>query len=306
MAVIYDEAALHDGSIRGGVCSFGVFDGVHRGHRFIIERALDEARRTGSPCLVLTFDRDPDELFARDRLKKIMSNEHRLRTLADLPVDGVVAIPFSLEFASQLPRAFLDSTFGDCPPRSLHVGEDFRFGRKAAGDIKVLADWGSENGVDVRGHELHTHENQPITSTRIRALLAAGKVEAANELLCAPYCVEALVQRGRGEGRDFGFRTANLCVDDLHRCLGDGVYAAYAHVEGKRYKAAVSNGVSPTFSDESQANVEAHILDFEGDLYGKEIALEFISWLRPMMTFPSVDELIRTVMGNIEWVRANL
>ena len=160
--------------------------------------------------------------------------------------------------------------------------------------------------MQVIGHDLLQIEGAPVSSTRIRALLADGKVEQANDLLGRRYSVSGTVRKGRGDGRDFGFRTANLHLAQQLRCLADGVYAAYAAIGGKRYKAAVGNGIAPTFADESQANVEVHILDFEGDLYGRIIEVEFVAWLRPMMTFPSVDELIQTVLGNINWVRQNL
>lgn len=294
------------GLLQGCACSFGVFDGVHEGHRFIIGRAAEAARELGASCVVITFDRDPDELFHADRLKKLMSNEERLSVLASLDVDAVAVLPFTREFAAQTPSGFLAATFGDAVPASLHVGKDFRFGAKASGGIADLAAWGSSRGMRAFGHELLLEDGTPVTSTRIRKLLSEGKVEAAADLLLRPYSVSGTVQAGRGEGREFGFRTANLQVPDMFKCLGDGVYAAYAWVDGARYKAAVSCGVAPTFADEAKANVEAHILDFEGDLYGKTIKLEFMNWLRPMMTFPNVEKLVATVTSNINWVRENL
>lgn len=301
---------VRDGSaadlLRGCACSFGVFDGVHRGHRFIIGCAAEAARKAGSKCVVITFDTDPDEMFRAGKLKKIMSNEDRLNALAALDVDAVVVLPFTREFAAQPPMEFLATTFGDNVPASLHVGSDFHFGSKAAGGVADLVEWGSARGMQAFGHELLLDDGTPVTSTRIRGLLAEGKVEEAAELLQRPYSVSGVVQAGRGEGRDFGFRTANLHVPDMFKCLGDGVYAAYVWVEGARYKAAVSNGVAPTFAEETKANVEVHILDFEGDLYGKTIKVEFVNWLRPMMTFPNVDELVATVTSNINWVRENL
>lgn len=294
------------GLLRGCACSFGVFDGVHEGHRFIIGRAAEAARGADARCVVITFDIDPDEMFRADKLKKLMSNEERVAALAALDVDAVAVLPFTREFAAQPPMEFLTATFGDNVPASLHVGSDFHFGSKAAGGVADLMEWGSVRGMRAFGHELLLEDGTPVTSTRIRGLLSEGKVEEAAELLCRPYSVCGTVQPGRGEGRDFGFRTANLHVPDMFKCLGDGVYAAYAWVDGVRYKAAVSNGVAPTFADEAKANVEAHILDFEGDLYGKTIRIEFMNWLRPMMTFPNVDELIATVTSNINWVRENL
>ena len=297
--------AVELGLIDGSACSFGVFDGVHRGHRYIIDFARRAAGERGCKSIVLTFDIDPDEMFRADSLKKLMSNEDRIAELAKLDVDAVVVLPFSREFAAQDPQAFLETTFAGNVPSSLHVGHDFRFGSKASGNVAVLAEWGSARGMEVFGHDLLIADGAPVTATRIRGLLGEGKVEEACLLLGHPYAVYGNVEAGRGEGRDFGFKTANIHVPDMMKVLGDGVYAAYATVDGMRYKAAVSVGVAPTFEN-AKANTEAHILDFDGDIYGTTIKLEFTNWLRPMMTFPSIDELIKTVMGNIDWVRQNL
>lgn len=307
MAKVFSaDEARSRGLLAGAACSFGVFDGVHRGHTYVIERALEDARASKVRCVILTFSIDPDELFRGDKLLKLMSNDARIEALARFDVDAVVVFPFTREFASQDPEAFLSSAFEGGAPSSLHVGRDFRFGSKASGGMAELEQWGSRMGMSVFGYDLFEEGGEPITSTRIRALLSAGKIEEANALLGHRYAVCAEVQKGRGEGGDFGFKTANLHVPASLHVLGEGVYAAYAYVDGVRYKAAVSNGVSPTFAEGARANVECHILDFEGVLYGRSITVEFAHWLRPMMAFPSIDELVSTVMGNISWVRENL
>ena len=309
MAAIYNVGTGFDYALfSGACCAFGVFDGVHRGHRFIIDEAVRDARLRGTRAVVVTFDRDPDELFASDKLKKLMTNESRVRALAALDgVDAVVKLPFTREFAALEPRTFLDATLGDGhAPASLHVGSDFRFGARAAGDARALARWGKDHGMNVVAHELFVVEGAAVTSTRIRGLLAKGKIEQANDLLGHLFEVAGEVQSGRGEGADMGFATANVHVPDALRVLAEGVYAAYALIDGVRYKAAVSVGISPTFADRASANMEVHVLDFEGDLYGTSINVQFAHWLRPMIAFSSTDELISTVMGNIQWVRENL
>ena len=306
MAQIFKASeAFDEGILHGSACAFGVFDGVHRGHRFIIDFARKAAEESGRKSVVLTFDIDPDELFRANSLKKLMSNEDRILELSRLDVDAVVVFPFSVEFAAQDPESFLESSFGGNVPASLHVGFDFRFGKKASGGLDQLVEWGAERGMTAHGHDLLELDGAPVTATRIRGLLSEGKIEEANKLLGHNYAVVGMVEAGRGEGRDFGFKTANLHVPEMMKVLGDGVYAAYAYVDGTRYKAAVSVGVAPTFEN-AQANVEVHILDFDGDIYGNSIKVEFTNWLRPMMTFPSIDELIKTVMSNIDWVRQNL
>ena len=293
--------------LQSSVCCFGVFDGVHVGHRFLIRQTIDSALQHGVKSAVITFDIDPDELFKRKGFVKLMSNEKRIEALADSGVDLVVVLPFSREFAAQSPIEFLNSTFNSGVPVELHVGSNFRFGCKAAGTVSDLTAWGANHGMSVVGHDLETALGTVVSATRIRTLLEDGSnIGQANELLGRPYRMSGRVEQGRKEGRDMGFRTANVFVPINLRALAPGVFGAYAFVEGHRYKAAVSVGVSPMFADETQAYCEAHLLDFEGDIYGDVVDIDFIEWLRPMMKFSSVEELISTVMGNIDWVRNNL
>lgn len=304
--VFIDEGDRACAALAGSSCAFGVFDGVHVGHRSLLDAAVAEARSRARCAVALTFDIDPDELFHPDRLRKLMSNEARLAVLAETGVDCVVVLRFTREFGAHGPEAFLDETFGPSVPASIHVGRDFRFGARAAGTLADLAAWGERAGMDVVGHELKTADGDPITATRIRLLLAACRLDEARELLGRPYRLSNTVQSGRGEGRDMGFCTANLIVEPALQTLGEGVYAAWAEVDGARYKAAVSVGVSPMFAGRTEAFCEVHLLDFEGDLYGRRIDVDFEELLRPMMAFDSVDELIATVTADIERVRRDL
>lgn len=307
MAQVYrvDESFDHT-FFAGTSCAFGVFDGVHRGHRYLIECARRTAYESQGRSVALTFDIDPDEVFHPQRLKKLMTNEERIDMLASTGVDDVVVLPFTHDFAASSPQEFLDRTFGGAAPAFLHVGNDFRFGAKAAGTVADLEHWGSADGTEVQAHDLAQVDGSPITATRIRLLLEQGDIKEANRLLGRPYFMSGIVQPGRGEGAEMGFRTANLVVPDQLRAIGDGVYAAWADFNGHRFKAAVNVGVAATFADRSTATCEVHLLDFHGDLYGKQIRVEFLHWLRPMRKFDSVDDLIATVKSNIEWVRENL
>ena len=288
----------------GASVCFGVFDGVHVGHQFLIEQCAATAMDSG-PSVILTFDRDPDELFHAERLKKLMGNEQRIAALSRCDVDAVVVLPFTRRFADLAPHEFLDSVFAGAGIAHLHVGCDLRFGCRASGTVDDLASWMLAHHVQLHAHELLARDGLPVDSTRIRQELALGHVEKANELLGHFYAFIGEVRPGCGRGTDMGFATANLHIEPMLRVLGDGVYAAYVMVGDTRYKAAVSVGVPPTF-DDVIANSEVHILDYSGDLVGCTIEVLFTHWLRPMMKFPSVDELIETVMGNIEWVRENL
>ena len=290
----------------GSSCAFGVFDGLHKGHRYLLDSAIASARDNGARSIAITFDIDPDEVFHPDRLKKLMRNADRLEALAASGVDDVAVLPFTPEFYSRNPEEFLRATFPNGAPAHMHVGEDFRFGARAAGTVDTLQAWGDRVGCEVYAHKLVSADGKPITATRIRLLLLDCKVDEATRLLGHPYALRETVQKGRGDGADFGFATANLQVKPHDRVLGEGVYAAYAIVGDTRYKAAVSVGVSPTFKAQSTANMEAHIIDFSDDLVDQPITLEFVAYLRPMIKFETTEELIATVKSNIDWVRNNL
>lgn len=307
MAVTYELPAGSDQELfEDAAVALGVFDGVHRGHQALIEGMVRTARATGGRAVVLTFDRDPDERFGGPGFKKLMGDDARIRALDALGADEVVVAPFTDRLASLDPAAFLERAFGNRIVGSVHVGQGFRFGRGAVGNASDLRLWADRSGADVLVYDLEQEGGEPISSTRIRALLAEGDVAGAAALLGRPYELEGVVQRGRGEGADFGIRTANLSVLDGLLAVADGVYAGYALVDGERYKAAVNVGIPPTFQGEATDNVEAHLLGFDGDLYGKPIAVQLVERLRPMRAFGSTDELVATITSDIERVRAHL
>ena len=290
----------------GSSCAFGVFDGLHTGHQYLIGCAVQTNDVPDAHSIVITFDIDPDEVFHPNRLKKLSRNADRIDALVHAGADDVVVLPFTPAFFGQPPEDFLANTFPQGAPAHLHIGEDFKFGAKAAGNVQTLRAWGERVGCQIHAHHLVSADGVPITATRIRKLLLDCKIKEANRLLGRPYSIRETVHKGRGDGTDFGFATANLQIIEHDRVLGEGVYAAYATIDGTRFKAAVSVGVSPTFEETSTANMEVHILDFSGDLVNKPITVEFIEFLRPMIKFDSTEELIATVMGNIQWVRENL
>lgn len=167
----------------GSACAFGVFDGVHMGHRFLIGQAREATRSRRSNSVVLTFSIDPDELFAADRLMKLMTNEERIAALSATGADVVAVLPFDRRFAALEPEVFLEWTFGKYPPGSIHVGEGFRFGCKGSGTVKTLERWGVGRGMGVRCHDLLEAGGLPVSSTRIRGLIAQGALEEAESLL---------------------------------------------------------------------------------------------------------------------------
>ncbi|WP_251197988.1 riboflavin biosynthesis protein RibF [Anaerotardibacter muris] len=307
MARIYNIDDSFDYSIfENASCAFGVFDGVHRGHRYLLECAMRTAQEDGGRSIALTFDIDPDELFHAERLKKLMSNEQRIEMLARSGVDAVVVLRFTPEFAALSPLEFLQQTFKGSVPAHLHVGLDFHFGARAAGSVADLGEWAATNTCHIDAHNLQSEEGLPITATRIRNYLAEHELAEAERLLGRPYSITDEVQPGRGEGMDMGFSTANLIVPANRQTLSEGVYGGYAYVNGIKYRAAIAVGVSPVFEDKTKATMEVHILDFNQDIYGDQITAEFVEYIRPMIKFDSVDELIKTILSNIDHVRNTL
>jgi riboflavin kinase/FMN adenylyltransferase len=286
------------------VCTFGVFDGFHRGHQFLIEQACAEAQRRGTAHIVVTFDRDPDEFFLpQERWRKLLTNAERLAYLATAPVDAVLVLPFDEVLAMREPADFLDHVFGSCcTPRAIFVGEDFRFGHRAIGTVDDLHTWGAGVGCDVSPQALLADDDTPVTATRVRNALQAAQLEEANHLLTRPYYVRAHVVPGRRVGHELGFPTANIVIEDSLVRPADGVYAGYVFLDDLPCKAAISIGVPATFMG-VEATIEAHLIDFEGALYGREVKVAFIEYLRPMYAFSSVEELVQTVQSNIAYVR---
>ncbi|MGN0077223.1 MAG: hypothetical protein ACI36V_00360 [Coriobacteriales bacterium] len=180
--VIFLDEQSDRSFFRGCSCAFGVFDGVHLGHRYLIDCARDTAAEDGGLSVVLTFSIDPDELFAADKLMKLMGNEERIGALAQTGADVVAVLPFDRAFASLAPLEFLEWTFGDCVPRHLHVGEGFRFGCRAKGTPAELRSWGEPSGMSVDVHRLLSRGGKPVSSTRIRELIASGRREEGEQL----------------------------------------------------------------------------------------------------------------------------
>ena len=287
----------------------GVFDGMHIGHRAIFAQAREQARELGVPLVAVTFERDPDEIFRADdsSFGKLLSNEDRLAMVAEQAEGGVLALPASPELFSMLPMDFLDFLGSVAHPRAIFTGSDFRFGCKASGTVDDLGRWALTQDCAYVACELIEEDGEVISATRIRNELREGAVAQAKRLLAGrQHDIVGTIVHGRGAGDGFGFATANLDLANCETMLPrEGVYGAYGIVDGVRYAAAVNVGVARSFA-EATAPVEAHLLDFDGDLYGKEIRIEFEEWLRGPRVFETKEELIETVMGNITWVREHL
>ena len=302
--VVWHEGITPLGDI---VATMGVFDGVHQGHQYLISHALADAEALNVPAWVITFDRDPEEVLRVGNYHhKLLSNTDRLRLLARTGVDGVLAIPFNEAFAHLTYDEFCETFIRPTASvRSLHVGVGFRYGTKTQGTTETLGAWMSLQGGKVTAHELFDEGGSSVSATRIRGLLANCEVEEANRLLTRPFFLKGAVVEGRGVGKELGIPTANLKPEFPAVTLGDGVYGGYVFVAATRYRAAISIGLASTFGVKT-STIEPHLLDFDGDLYGQEITISFLRYLRPMTTFASTDVLKGAIKDDIAWIRTNL
>jgi len=290
------------------VVTIGEFDGVHRGHQRIVRHAMTAAAELGLPVVVITFDPHPDEVVRPGSHPPLLGTAtRRSQLLAGLGVDAVCVLPFTLEFSRLGPDEFVRAVLVD----QLHaarvvVGENFRFGHKAAGDVALLGEMGEKYDFTALGVPLLTENGVTISSTGIRAKLASGDVVGAAHDLGRPHRVEGVVVRGQQRGRSLGFPTANLQTLPHTAIPADGVYAGWlasldsAGLETERWPAAISVGTNPTF-DGRERTVEAYALDRDDlDLYGTQVAVDFVARLRATLKFSSVADLIEQMHVDVE------
>ncbi len=277
--------SLPDAEPRPRHVAIGTFDGVHRGHQAVIDDA----------DTVLTFDPHPLEILHPAALPKlIMPFGVKRDVIEGLGVRELVVIPFDREFASRSAEEFVeDVLIARLGAEKVSVGENFRFGAKAQGDPAMLA---ARPEFETRVVPLVEVDGETVSSTRIRALIAAGDMEGARHCLGAPFMVEGEVVGGDQRGRELGFPTANIVPDDRLAIPGHGVYAAFAN----GVPAAVNVGVRPTFESGRGVLIEAYLIDFEGDLYGADLRVAFVARLRGEKRFAGVEELISQMRVDVE------
>jgi riboflavin kinase/FMN adenylyltransferase len=276
-----DVTWLPDARPRARDLAVGEFDGVHIGHREVI-RGADT---------VLTFEPHPRAVVAPASAPKLLTTlEIKADLVAALGVRELVVIPFDGSFAAQSPEAFIEHELVErLGARRVSVGEDFRFGHRARGDAALLQ---AQNAFDTRVSRMVELDGSVVSSTHIRGLIGAGEVEAAARFLGAPFQMRGTVVHGDKRGRTLGYPTANLVPDPRLVVPDHGVYACRARVDGVERLAAVNVGVRPTFQTGRGLLVEAFLLDFEGDLYGQTLALEFVGRLRGEQRFDTVGALV--------------
>ena len=311
--------AATPGDLGRTVVTIGMYDGVHRGHQALIGAAVERARALRRPCLLLTFDPHPAEVIRPGSHPAILTSlDRKAELVAELGVDAMCVLPFTQEFMRLSPETFTHTVLVEhLHAAQVVVGENFTYGHKAAGNVGTLTSEGRRFGFTVEGIPLANvgvddGEDVTISSTYIRACVAAGDMESAEHALGQPHRVDSIVVRGDRRGKALGYPTANVEAPPFTAIPADGVYAGHlimrdsrSGASGERFPAAISVGTNPTFQG-SRRTVEAFVLDFDGDLYGDYVGVEFAHRLRPMAAFVGPEQLAEAIARDVEQTRTLL
>jgi riboflavin kinase / FMN adenylyltransferase len=304
MEILSGLESLPDPGLRSPIVTWGVFDGVHRGHRKVIEQVLTWARADGVSSAVVTFDRHPEEVLRGRKVPLVSPLGERLRLIGALGVDFCLVLNFTLEFSKTPAEEFIRGIVaGRMGAKGIVLGHDSRFGRDRAGDLEFLTRLGRDVGLEVRHSDPEIFQGRPVSSSLIREAVFAGKLEDATFLLGRPPSVIGTVVRGARRGSTLGFPTANL---ELHHAVRPppGVYAAEVPLEGKTYRGVANIGTRPTFQQNGAETIEVHLLDYSGgDLYGRVAEVRFLARIRDEKKFDGPEALKRQIAVDIDVAR---
>jgi riboflavin kinase/FMN adenylyltransferase len=305
MNVIHSATGLQPGSKK--VClAIGFFDGVHLGHQQIIRQTVADARQHDGSALVLTFDQHPNTVVAPDRVPPLIySLPQKLRAIESLGSDALLLLRFDHAFSEQTGEVFVRQLARDLGRiQSVCVGADFVFGHRRSGNVALLKKLGGELNFMVHGIAAVSLDGQVVSSTRIREAIRAGDLDAAGQMLGRAYSLAARVVKGDQLGTKLGFPTANLDVAGLV-LPPNGVYASQALVQGKKHRAVLNIGHRPTVQNPTpRIQVEVHLLDFNGQLYGNEVEVTFAARLRAEQKFDSLETLKAQIEEDIRRARS--
>jgi riboflavin kinase/FMN adenylyltransferase len=292
---------------RGAAVTIGTFDGLHVGHRALITRTLEIAAARGLTSAVVTWDRHPFATLRPQQVPPLLTTQQRRAELIEeMGVEALGVVAFDAELSSWPPERFATEVISKgLGARAVVSGESWRFGHGAAGDVKMLRRLGDELGFDVEVIDLSVASGEAVSSSRIRTAVASGDMDTSTALLGRPFDMDGVVVRGAGRGAGLGYPTANLAVDPALVVPARGAYAGRARTRGAWYPAAISVGVAPTFAGEAQpVTIEAYLLDFDGDLYGTTLRVEFWRHLHGDIAFATVAELIAQIDADVTATRA--
>ncbi len=286
-------------SITASVVTLGNFDGLHLGHRRILRKVVARSRELGLPSVLYTFDPHPLKVIRPDKSPPLITTRAgKAALIEEARIEYLVFARFTADFASKHPRTFAEEVLaGELSAREVIVGHDYAFGREKRGTIAHLKELGTELGFGVSVVDAYRKGGSVVSSSRIRGLIAKGALREAAGLLGRDFTLSGKVIRGSDIGAKIGFPTAN--IETANELIpATGVYAVYVTIDGTMHRGVANIGISPTFEDK-QFTIEAHILDFKGDLYGRTITLSFIRRLRGERKFSSVEALVERIREDV-------
>ncbi|RYE25725.1 MAG: bifunctional riboflavin kinase/FAD synthetase [Sphingobacteriales bacterium] len=292
MAVFFDINNLP--AFTKAAITIGTFDGVHHGHKAILKQLVDHAKETGGESILLTFEPHPRKLLFPDQsLRLLTSLADKIELIEQEGVQHIVVVPFTKDFAALSSEAYIqDFLVKKFHPESIIIGYDHRFGHDRKGGIDMLKEYADTLGYKVFEISAQLIEEAAVSSTKIRKALHDGHVEEAAKMLDRPYGLKGKVVKGAQIGRTIGFPTANIDpLSDDQIVPANGVYAVKVWVDGISHNAMLNIGIRPTVSNDMMLHIEAHLLHFNDDLYGKTVTVEFVARLRDEQKFPSLDAL---------------
>ena len=304
MTFIRDLQSLQSFNQRS-VVTIGSFDGVHLGHQAILNQVKAVAAELGLPSVVMTFEPQPQEFFSGERAPaRLMRLREKVDALFEFGVDQVLCLQFNRELRNLTAAEFVRSVLVDgLGTRHLIVGDDFRFGCDRSGDFKMLSEMGETYDFAVQDTETLEVDGQRVSSTLVRQILEQGNFERASQLLGKLFTITGRVVYGQQLGRELGFPTANVQLNRYSAPLS-GVYAVLVNIDGAVYQGAANVGLRPTVGDLLKPILEVHLLDFEADLYGRRIEVEFVTKIRDEEKFTSLDKLIESIQRDVKQIRA--
>ncbi len=294
-------------SFKHPIVTIGTFDGVHAGHRTIIQRIISLAKEKGGEAILITFEPHPRFLLQpKHDLKLLNTMAEKKELLHSLGLQHLVIAPFTLAFAQQSPKAYVEEfLLRYFAPEVLVIGYDHHFGKERAGNFEFLNKYAQAGTFELEEISKQLVDASHVSSTAIRKALASGEVATANTLLQSSFSLEGKVIRGAQNGRKIGFPTANISLESSHKLIpAHGVYAVKAHVQDQAYKGIMNIGHRPTIDNNLALSLEVHILDFDQDIYDKNIKIEFLKHLRREEKFNSLDELKDQIKKDEEKARA--
>ena len=292
----------HPQALTPSVATIGFFDGVHLGHRHLINQVKMAASLNGWCSSIITFPIHPRQVIQSDYQPSLLSSpEEKIELLASTGIDNCILLPFTRELSQLTAWEFMQLLYEQYQVRMLVIGYDHRFGHNRAETFEDYCRYGRELGIHIMQATAYTQEQDKVSSSAIRRALLSGEVSTATKYLGYPYFLQGTIVSGYQVGRKIGFPTANLQVDFSNKLIPSiGVYAVYVYVNGQKYKGMLNIGHRPTLNNGTDLSIEVHILDFEGDIYHQPMRIEFVDFLRAEAKFQSTEELALQIQKDKE------